>query len=319
MNPRIRLLTTLQFREPDYPPHFEQIFDLSREAFGEAQPSDKQISEATGAEKDRLINRSAEFFAKIVDEFEWSAVLLWSPAWGEDLYRAIPIVRRLVANRALVGGFVWGSTHAIDTVKDYVEYSVDLYEHPERLHEQARQMRDGALQHIRRLLEAGADIIDVASDYAFNAGPFLPPAKFAELVTPYLAPIIAAIRDGGAVAVLHSDGNLLPILDQIVAVRPHVLQSIDPMADMDIAQVKMLTYGKLALMGNVQCSYIQTGPPEKIVESARYCLKHGSPGGGYIYSCSNTIFEGVPLENYRLMLKVWNEWRGTENVQRKPG
>jgi len=129
-------------------------------------------------------------------------VLLWSPAWGEDLYRAIPIVRRLVADRALVGGFVWGSTHAIDTVKDYVEYSVDLYEHPEKLHEQARQMRDGALQHIRRLLEAGADIIDVASDYAFNAGPFLPPARFAELVTPYLAPIIAAIRDGGAVAVL---------------------------------------------------------------------------------------------------------------------
>ena len=319
MNPKARLLTTLQFIEPDYPPHFEQIFDLSREAFGEAQPTDKQITEAAGAEKDRLINRSAEFFARIVDEFEWSAVVLWSPAWGEDLYRAIPIVRRLVGDRALVGGFVWGSTHAIDIVKDYVEHSVDLYEHPEKLHEQARQMRDGALQHIRRLLEAGSTIIDVASDYAFNAGPFLPPAKFAEFVTPYLAPIIAAIREGGAVAVLHSDGNLLPILDQLIAVRPHVLQSIDPMAGMDIAHVKKLTYGKLALMGNVQCSYVQTGPPEKIIESARYCLKHGSPGGGYIYSCSNTIFEGVPLENYRLMLKVWKEWRGTENVQRKPG
>jgi uroporphyrinogen decarboxylase len=61
-------------------------------------------------------------------------------------------------------------------------------------------------------------------------------------------------------------------------------------------------------MGNVQCNYLQDGPPAKIRESALYCLRHGAPGGGYIFSTSNTIFPGMPLENYEYMLEVFREY-----------
>ena len=53
------------------------------------------------------------------------------------------------------------------------------------------------------------------------------------------------------------------------------------MAGMDIAVVKKLTYGKMALMGNVQCDLLQDGPKEAIRQSVLYCLEHGAPGGGY--------------------------------------
>ena len=100
------------------------------------------------------------------------------------------------------------------------------------------------------------------------------------------------------------------VLDQILEIGPHVLQSIDPMAGMDIAKVKQATYGRLALMGNVQCSLLQDGPDEAIRTSALYCLEHGSPGGGYIFSSSNTIFTGLPLSNYEYMLTVFGEFNG---------
>ena len=89
-----------------------------------------------------------------------------------------------------------------------------------------------------------------------------------------------------------------------------MLHSIDPMAGMDIAKVKELTAGKVALMGNVQCSLLQEGPRGRIRESARYCLEHASPGGGYVFSTSNTIFPGMPLEHYEYMLEVFEEWVG---------
>jgi len=82
------------------------------------------------------------------------------------------------------------------------------------------------------------------------------------------------------------------------------------MAGMDIKVVKELTYGKVALMGNVQCSLLQDGPDEKILQSAKYCLDHGTKGGGYIYSTSNVIFEGMPLQNYELMVNYYHNRYG---------
>jgi uroporphyrinogen decarboxylase len=114
---------------------------------------------------------------------------------------------------------------------------------------------------------------------------------------------VAHIRERDGIAFVHSDGDLMPILDDLLSVGPHVLHSIDPMAGMDIAEVKRLTYGRVALMGNVQCSLLQDGPPEAIRASARYCLEHAAPGGGYIFSTSNTIFPGMPLGNYEVMLE----------------
>ena len=144
-----------------------------------------------------------------------------------------------------------------------------------------------------------------ASDVGFNGGPFLSPDQFREFVTPYLARLCELTRKRGAIPMMHSDGMLMPVLDQIVEAGPALLQSIDPMAGMDIAEVKRLTYGKMALMGNVRCDHLQHGTKEQIRDSAEYCLKHGAPGGGYIFSSSNTIFRDVPLENYEYMVDVY--------------
>jgi uroporphyrinogen decarboxylase len=112
----------------------------------------------------------------------------------------------------------------------------------------------------------------------------------------------------GAIAIIHTDGQIMPILDQLLAIGAHALMSLDPMAGVDIREVKRLTHGRLALMGNVQCSLLQDGPAAAIRESALYCLEHGSPGGGYIFSTSNTIFPGMPLQNYEYMLSVFREF-----------
>ena len=59
------------------------------------------------------------------------------------------------------------------------------------------------------------------------------------------------------------------------------------------------------LMGNVQCSLLQDGQREAIRASALYCLEHAAPGGGHVFGTSNTIFPGMPLENYEYMLEVF--------------
>jgi uroporphyrinogen decarboxylase len=79
------------------------------------------------------------------------------------------------------------------------------------------------------------------------------------------------------------------------------------MAGVDIAEVKRLYGDQLCLIGNVNCAKLDTGSEEEVVESARYCLRHGMPGYGYIFSTSNCIYTGMRLARYDLMLDVWRQ------------
>ncbi len=37
----------------------------------------------------------------------------------------------------------------------------------------------------------------------------------------------------------------------------------------------------------------------------RYALRHGMPGGRYIFSTSNCVYTGMQLARYELILDVW--------------
>ncbi len=304
MTGRERMLAALAFREPDRIPHFEEMFELNPEAFRRDFPSEEAIAVATGNERERLLHACVELYAAIVERFGWDAVCLWRPWGGPQQLDCLRMLQAALGDRVLVGGFIACSIHAIDTITDYEAFSVDLYEHPEVLHTQALAMSDAAITMGRAMRDAGADFVNLVSDVAYNSGPFLAPRHFREFVTPYMHRHIPALKAEGLYVIQHSDGNLMPILDDWIAPGMHALHSLDPMAGMDIAEVKRRTYGQVALMGNVQCNLLQDGPLEAIGASARYCLEHASPGGGYIFSTSNTIFPGMPLAHYAYMLDV---------------
>lgn len=90
---------------------------------------------------------------------------------------------------------------------------------------------------------------------------------------------------------------------------PHAIHSLDPMAKVDIKEVKRLVGDKVCLCGNVNCALMQTGTDEEVVESAKYCLTHGKPNGGYIFCTSNVPFRGLPVERYKLILDIWKQMR----------
>ena len=246
-----------------------------------------------------------EIYQRIVERYQWDALAVYWP-WGDP--GGIAAAKRTFGDALAIGGMVGGALWCIDTISDWEHFAIDLFENRAQIHAVAEQRCQAGLAAIDQLTGAGADFIYLPHDVAHNGGPFCRPEDFAEIVTPYLARLVARVKQHGAMAFFHSDGNLMPILDQIVSCEPHALQSIDPMAGMDIAEVKRRTYGKMALMGNVQCNLMQDGPKSAIRESAQYCLRYGTPGGGYILSTSNTIFPGMPLEHYEYMLEVFREF-----------
>jgi uroporphyrinogen-III decarboxylase len=61
------------------------------------------------------------------------------------------------------------------------------------------------------------------------------------------------------------------------------------------------------LIGNVDAGLLDSGTDAECIASANYALEHGMKAPGYIYSSSNSIYAGMQLSRYELMLDVWRK------------
>jgi uroporphyrinogen decarboxylase len=302
-----RAIAALEGKQPDRVPTFELEFQLTEELFGR---SFRRPSEAsTDTEFREICRHNAALYVDVAKELEYDIIML--AVAGEDeaaLLETGRHIKDLVGEQYLLVAHGDG-TFAIPDGNTMLEFSYWLHDHPQEVHEHAKKMMNDAVERNKRLFDAGFDGFALCADYCFNDGPFMSPKMFSEFVTPYLAELIAAIRQMGAYAIKHTDGNIMPIVDQLVDCNPHALHSLDPMAGIDIKTIKE-TYGdRVCLIGNVNCALLQTGTPEEIDHSALYALTHGKPGGGYIYSTSNVAYKGMPLENYTRIWRIWKENR----------
>lgn len=310
MTPRERFIAALERRPlTGRVPHFELVFYLTMEAFGRVHPLHRDYGQwLQMEERERALHRRdmADIFVAIAERYEHSAIFVHSNLSGpEELGRLVEAVRERAGDRYFLTAH-GDATFAVPSGTEMEAFACQMVEEPEKLKAQAAAAVQAALERAAYLRRPGGlDGFTLCSDYCFNTGPFLSPAKFAEFVAPYLTELIRGYRDLGYYVIKHTDGNTMPILDQLVAARPHALHSLDPQGRVDIAEVKRRYGDQLCLIGNVNCGLMDAGTPEEITASASYALKQGMPGGGYIFSTSNCVYTGMPLASYELMLDVW--------------
>jgi uroporphyrinogen decarboxylase len=307
MTPRQRAIDALELRQPDKVPHFELEMQLTEEYFGRDFVS-KQEWEANPGRAREYLKRDAELFLEIADRFDY-AIIYYVRIWRPDeatYLEGIRVLREMDGGRRLIMA-PGDATMAIPNGTDMVDLSIRLFERKAQVLSDLSAHVDRALERGERLVKGGIDGFALCADYCFNDGPFLSPPMFAEFVTPFLARLVAGYRQMGAYVIKHTDGDIMPILDQLIAAKPHALHSLDPMAGVDIAEIKRLYGRQVCLVGNVNCALMQTGTDAEILESCRYAMDSGRPGGGYIYSTSNVIFKGMPRRSYDMMLDFYRE------------
>ena len=308
--PRERFIAALERRPlTGLVPHFELVFFLTMEAFGKVHPSHRLYSQWEQMEgKERELHRCemAEIYLATAARYDHSAIFLHpNPDSVQETIRLIDLIRERSGERYFLMRH-GDATFSIPTGTEMYDFTARLVDDPASLHREAQKRVDAALRRAEQYAHhGGLDGFALCSDYCFNSGPFLGPTRFAEFVTPYLARLIRGYRDLGFYVIKHTDGNIMPILDQLVEAGPHALHSLDPQGGVDLAEVKRRVGDRVCLIGNVNCGLLDTGSEDDIVASVRYALRHGMPGGGYIFSTSNCIYTGMPLASYETMLRVW--------------
>ena len=319
MSPKERAITVFNLQIPDQVPTFELGFTLAPEMFGiNLYPPDlsrENIIRLSAVDKDRRLNEVAEKIVKVFEKLDYCIIPGHFGAGYVDGSFISPErkflfkkVRELTGGHRLLG-YTADGTFTISARGGAHALAHRVANDPKGLHAEAKRRMDIAIERNKNLAEAGVDVALLNSDYCDNSGPFLPPHVFGEFIQPYLAKIIEECKKSGMYTIKHTDGNIMPILEQLAECKPHALHSLDPAAGVDIKEVKALVGHKVALCGNVNCGALQSGTDEEVIAGAEYCLTHGKPGGGYIFCTSNLPYRGIPPHRYHMILDVWKRMR----------
>lgn len=157
-------------------------------------------------------------------------------------------------------------------------------------------------------MELGADVFWTSDDYCDNRGPVMGLSIFREFILPGLKRLVAEVKRAGFPFLKHCDGNVTPILPDLVEAGISCLDPIDVGAGMSLAEVKH-AYGKrIAVKGGMPLDILIHGTAEEIDHAVQQCLLDGGGGGGYIFSSCSDVSAAVPPRNYARMVQACKQF-----------
>ncbi len=329
-------MRVLRREEPDWVPHFEWLIDRSvREALAPGCKDTNDFAVRMGLDvvlgdvqyhKVRVgTNRwRSEWGYVTQDTPEEHGIEVESPVKTmEDLERlAVPdplLPERYVAIERLLDAFA-GDKPVIVHLNDVFSLPrylmgmenllMSIVTQPELIQALVDLSVDVNLKMAKEVAARGVKIVYTGDDYAYTKGPLMSPKHFRELFYPGLKRVIGGFKELGLMVIKHTDGNLWPILDMIIDSGIDCLDPIDPIAGMDIAEVKAQYGHRVAVKGNVDCAETLTfGTEEEVIAETKEAMRKGMPGGGFILSSGNSIHSSVKPENYLAMLDTWRKYR----------
>ena len=203
-----------------------------------------------------------------------------------------------------------------------VELAAKMYEEPDELNEISKRRVE---EHVKmaEYFDSHGHLLDgftLCSDYCFNVNPFFSPDNFDEFIVPYLKEVITEYRKMGYYTIKHTDGNIMPIVKQMADCGPDAIHSLDPQGGVSIPEVRKIIGNDIALVGNVNCGLLQTGTDEECRQDVLRALREGMTNGrGYIFSTSNCVYTGLPLERYEMMMDLWKKYGNYDHYEENFG
>jgi hypothetical protein len=172
-------------------------------------------------------------------------------------------------------------------------FSIALFEDRSLVEEILDRYVEWAIVVARRVCAMGFDAYVTTDDMAFKTTTFFSPKVFRELVLPRYRRLREAVT---LPWIIHSDGNMLPFMDDLVSLgiagfHPNEKGAQDP-------RLTKRRYGdRICVLGNVDLNILGLGTPEEVDQEVFELIRDVGPGGGYIVTSGNSLAGYVKPEN----------------------
>lgn len=176
-------------------------------------------------------------------------------------------------------------------------FAVALYENRPFVERVLGTYCDWMMVVAERVCQLDFDVFVSTDDMAYKSAPFFSPGVFRELVLPHYQRVAEKITLPWFV---HTDGNILPFLDDLLSVGIAGLHPIEKGA-MDIRAMKREYGDRICLLGNVDLNLLGLSTPDDVDREVRELIRDVGPGGGYIVTSGNSLAGYLIPENVRAL------------------
>lgn len=200
---------------------------------------------------------------------------------------------------AVILGLLGPFTMASWYITDFTNMSLFMYTDPEVIHEMNEAYLKWALEVVDLAVsEGGVDIVQISDDWGGTNGLLISPDDFREFFVPYFRRMVEGIKAHGIPVIMHNDGQIWDVLDELADTGIAGLHPVERAAGMDLMRVKDYFKGKITPIGNVNNKVTMCSANVEDVENeVLECIRNAGPGGGYIISSDHSIHDGVPVRN----------------------
>nr|MBC8228235.1 hypothetical protein [bacterium] len=147
----------------------------------------------------------------------------------------------------------------------------------------------------------------VGEDIAYKGTTIFSPAYLRKEFMPRLERIVEAYHKRGLKVMFHSDGNLMEIVDDLVAVGIDILNPIETIAGMDVSEIRK-KHKNLVFAGGIDVSQLlPLGTPQEVEAETRKLIEIAGPG--VLVGSSTELHNDVPLENFKAMADTVRNYR----------
>lgn len=156
--------------------------------------------------------------------------------------------------------------------------------------------------------QAGVDIIRLGDDVGTQKAMLMDPDMWRKLLKPRLAKVITAAKSVNPQVLVfyHSDGNILPIIPDLIEIGVDILNPIQPEC-MDPAELKRMYGDKLSFWGTIGTqTTMPFGTPDDVRREVRDRIATVGKGGGLFLAPSHILEPEVPWPNIEAFAEaVW--------------
>jgi uroporphyrinogen decarboxylase len=233
----------------------------------------------------------------------------WPDPTAPGLLEAAAAKRAKVGDRAfVVPNIGWALFERAWSLRGFENTLLELALDPAYIGELLDRIVEIRLVVIERYLQLGVDGGYFGDDYGAQVSTLFSPTTWRELIKPRLARLFAPFIDRGLPVLMHSDGDIGPIVGDLVEIGLTVLNPVQPEV-IDHAWLRAEFEHKLAFYGGVSTqTVLPSGTPAAVRDAARSCREHLAPDGtGLLMAPSHRLMRDVPMANVEALLDAYAE------------
>ncbi len=192
------------------------------------------------------------------------------------------------------------------TMRGFEQFFMDMGTDPGYTEELLDRITDIQLKLIHQYIDLGVDGGYFGDDYGAQKNMLFSPRMWRKYIKPRLAKMFAPFVERGLPILMHSDGQIQPIIADLVEIGLTALNPVQPEV-LDHTWLYENFKGKLAFYGGISTqTVLPHGTPEDVTKAVAACIKDLAPdGSGLLLAPSHRMMTDIPMENIVAMLEAF--------------